>query len=60
MTFKDIINQYKNFKKTTSFLSVLIDTSDKKLLERVSNDYNISLSELVRIIIKEFLKGESL
>ena len=58
MIIKDIINQYRNSKKDTTFLSVLIETSDKNLMEEISNDNNISLSELVRIVIKEFLKNQ--
>ena len=52
------IEQYKELKKLDFNLNFLINSSDKKELENIAQKKEISTSELLRILIKEFIKEQ--
>ena len=60
MITKEIIQKYKEAKKKTALHSITIEPGDKKELGKYAERFNISLALLIRIIIKEFLKGQSI
>ncbi len=55
MLAKELIEKHKQQKKETVWLSAKIEDDTKSSLEVLSSKFEISLSELIRIILKEFV-----
>lgn len=55
MLAKELIEKHKQQKKETVWLSAKIEVDTKSSLEELSNKFEISLSELIRIILKDFV-----
>ncbi len=61
MIDKKLIEKYKEPKNEKPILNAVIDPEDKENLEKSAKENNVSVSKVVRIIIKEFFnrkKGE--
>jgi hypothetical protein len=58
MRFKEIVDKYKKEKKNDAKLNLYISKKDKSSLEKEAKSYELTLSEFVRIILKEHLKGK--
>ena len=58
MITQELIERYKQAKKKTILHSITIEPEDKGNLERIASRFNIRLAELIRIIVKEFLKDQ--
>lgn len=59
MISKKILKEYKDSKKLDFNLNFLINKRDKKKLEEIASENSISMSELLRILIKEFIKEQN-
>lgn len=57
MISKNIIEKYKESKEKKLLISGYIDEKDKKQLQKLAKEHKISFNEVLRITIKEFLKG---
>lgn len=58
MLTKKTLEEYKKSKKLDFNLNFLINKQDKQNLAIIANKNDISMSELIRILIKEFLKEQ--
>ena len=58
MLSNEKIEQYKELKKLDFQLNFLINRADKNKLEKIAKKKGITISELLRILIKEFIKEQ--
>lgn len=58
MITKEIIEEYKKSKNLDFQINFLINKEDKEDSDKKAKDLDITTSSLVRILIKEFLKGD--
>lgn len=58
MLDKKLIEKYEEPKSEKPILNAVIDQEDKENLEKTAKESNISVSKLIRIIIKEFFEGQ--
>lgn len=58
MLSNEKIEQYKELKKLDFSLNFLINRTDKNKLEKIAKKKGITTSELLRILIKEFIKEQ--
>ena len=58
MLSNEKIEQYKELKKLDFNLNFLINKTDKNKLEQIAEKKGITTSELLRILIKEFIKEQ--
>ena len=59
MLEKKLLEKYKETKSDKPILNAVIDREDKDNLDNTAKDNNISVSKLVRIIIKEFFEKQN-
>lgn len=59
MLEKKLLEKYKDPKIDKPILNAVIDREDKENLDNTAKDNNISVSKLVRIIIKEFFEKQN-
>lgn len=59
MLEKKLLEKYKETKIDKPILNAVIDKEDKENLDNTAKDNNISVSKLVRIIIKEFFEKQN-
>lgn len=58
MLSNEKIEQYKELKKLDFQLNFLINKADKNKLEMIAKKKGVTISELLRILIKEFIKEQ--
>lgn len=58
MLSNEKIEQYKELKKLDFQLNFLINRTDKNKLEKIAKKKGVTISELLRILIKEFIKEQ--
>ncbi len=58
MLSNEKIEQYKELKKLDFNLNFLVNKTDKNKLEKIAKKKEITTSELLRILIKEFIKEQ--
>lgn len=58
MLSNEKIEQYKELKKLDFSLNFLINKTDKNKLDKIAEKKGITTSELLRILIKEFIKEQ--
>ena len=57
MLSKNIVEKYQKIKSEKLMISGYIDEKDKKRLQEIATEHGISFNKVLRIIIKEFLRG---
>ncbi len=52
------IKEYKKKKQTTVVFNFLIKKTDRIRLKDIASKKDLSMSEVIRLLIKEFIKGQ--